>query len=220
MDVSEDSPDAAVETLAENYARVRAEVTRLVAEVATLTAERDRLREQAARYPVPAFADDLHAFVADALRPYLRECGEEGDESWLVTAEGAGDLADVALTALISAARLPGLADEYVMFEYNLAREQVGRFAEKQLALQATLDELAAAVDSLDGTAGPGEEAHRYLSTACLHATEPGREDLHQECQVDARRYDGTHKVGATCKWCPARCICACHVGLGEDNNG
>lgn len=52
---------------------------------------------------------------------------------------------------------------------------------------------------------------HRYLSTACLHETEPGREHLHDECSVSACRYDGTHKTGATCKWCPARCVCPRH---------
>jgi hypothetical protein len=52
---------------------------------------------------------------------------------------------------------------------------------------------------------------HRYLSTACLHATEPGREDLHQYCQTDAKRYDGVDKIAATCKWCEAPCICDCH---------
>jgi hypothetical protein len=72
---------------------------------------------------------------------------------------------------------------------------------------------------ALDGAAGPGEKTHRYLSTACLHGAEPGREDLHRECQVDTRRYDGTHKVGATCKWCSARCICTCHAGPGEEGS-
>jgi hypothetical protein len=56
------------------------------------------------------------------------------------------------------------------------------------------------------------QPAHTYLSTACLHATtEPGREDLHAECAIDATRWDGTHKTAARCKWCPARCICPCH---------
>ena len=142
--------------------RQRRKTQRLVAEVATLTAERDQLRTEAERYPVPAFADDLHDFVADALRPYLQECGEEGDESWLVTAESAGSLADVALTALISAARLPGLADAHVMFEYDLAREQVERFAERQLALQAERDALAARLAQVERVV---EAARAFVAT-------------------------------------------------------
>lgn len=31
---------------------------------------------------------------------------------------------------------------------------------------------------------------HTYLSTACLHAPEPGREALHLECQTGGRRWD------------------------------
>lgn len=58
---------------------------------------------------------------------------------------------------------------------------------------------------------------HTYLSTACLHAAEPGREALHRECQVDIRRYDGSHKQGATCKFCPAQCVCTCHSAVCAD---
>lgn len=57
---------------------------------------------------------------------------------------------------------------------------------------------------------------HRYLSTACLHAVEPGREHLHRECQSDTTRYDGTHKIGASCKWCEAPCVCRCHVSTKD----
>lgn len=99
--------------------------------------------DQAARYPVPAVATDLHDMVAEALRPYLRLVEDQDDECWEVTAEGASGLADVAIEALISAARLPGVADEHVMFEYRLARDQVARFAERINAI--------AAVDALDG---------------------------------------------------------------------
>jgi hypothetical protein len=76
----------------------------------------------------------------------------------------------------------------------------------------------AGVIAALDGTVGLGEE-HRYLSTACLHGAEPGREDLHRECKIDTKRYDGTHKIGATCKWCPARCVCTCHAGAGEEGS-
>lgn len=37
---------------------------------------------------------------------------------------------------------------------------------------------------------------HQYLSTACLH----GR---HDDCRL-------------TCKWCPAPCLCDCHIETGE----
>lgn len=53
--------------------------------------------------------------------------------------------------------------------------------------------------------------SHSYLSTACLHETETGRAHLHRECVLSVRRHDGTHKTGATCKWCPARCSCPRH---------
>ncbi|MET9517452.1 hypothetical protein [Streptomyces sp. NPDC002994] len=45
---------------------------------------------------------------------------------------------------------------------------------------------------------------HRYLSTGCLHGG-----DGHGYCQGD------TGKLGAkkpqSCKWCDAKCRCACH---------
>ena len=53
---------------------------------------------------------------------------------------------------------------------------------------------------------------HLYLSTACWHETGPDGEDLHRECNLDTTRHDGTHKTAATCKWCPGRCVCACHT--------
>jgi hypothetical protein len=46
---------------------------------------------------------------------------------------------------------------------------------------------------------------HRYLSTSCFH-------EEHDYCKTDALRYDGTHKIAATCKFCEAPCICACHL--------
>lgn len=53
--------------------------------------------------------------------------------------------------------------------------------------------------------------AHRYLSTACLHAAADDRPELHHHCATDTQRHDGTHKHAATCKWCPAQCTCPCH---------
>ena len=49
-------------------------------------------------------------------------------------------------------------------------------------------------------------DPHRYLSTGCLHGE-------HAYCQTEARRYDGTTKTAATCKFCAAPCICECHQG-------
>jgi hypothetical protein len=49
-------------------------------------------------------------------------------------------------------------------------------------------------------------DPHIYLSTACLHGD-------HAYCQVEARRYDGSTKTAATCKFCASPCICPCHRG-------
>lgn len=61
---------------------------------------------------------------------------------------------------------------------------------------------------------------HYYLSTACFHAVEPGREALHGDCKLDTRRYDGSHKTAATCKYCPAQCLCPCHLEVNSDQGG
>jgi hypothetical protein len=51
---------------------------------------------------------------------------------------------------------------------------------------------------------------HRYLSTGCLHGD-------HAYCQTQARRYDGTVKTAAVCKFCSegddrgGSCVCHCH---------
>lgn len=50
-----------------------------------------------------------------------------------------------------------------------------------------------------------------YKSTACRHADEPGKAYLHRECQIDAKRWDGSHKKAATCKYCEEQCQCSCH---------
>lgn len=54
---------------------------------------------------------------------------------------------------------------------------------------------------------------HQYLSTSCLHATEPGREDLHGYCQSQTGSNGETQwaKTPASCKFCGASCICPCH---------
>lgn len=46
--------------------------------------------------------------------------------------------------------------------------------------------------------------AHIYLSTSCLHF-------VHEHCR-SAVNIDGDPKEPGTCKHCPARCICLCHV--------
>lgn len=51
---------------------------------------------------------------------------------------------------------------------------------------------------------------HTYLSTGCLHGD-------HAYCQTQARRYDGTTKTAAVCKFCDegddhgGHCVCHCH---------
>lgn len=57
-----------------------------------------------------------------------------------------------------------------------------------------------------------GVSEHIYLSTACRHAVEPGREGLHDDCKTDATRWDGSHKVASKCKFCSSMCTCSCHV--------
>ena len=52
-----------------------------------------------------------------------------------------------------------------------------------------------------------------YFSTACEHATKQPElfAQLHEACATEGVRWDGTHKVPATCKWCVAPCSCECH---------
>jgi hypothetical protein len=47
-------------------------------------------------------------------------------------------------------------------------------------------------------------DPHIYLSTGCLHGD-------HAYCQMEARRYDGSTKTAATCKFCASPCVCLCH---------
>jgi hypothetical protein len=54
---------------------------------------------------------------------------------------------------------------------------------------------------------------HRYLSWACWHADHDPQPELHGYCQTNAKRYDGTEKVAAECKFCPSKCVCGCHGG-------
>lgn len=49
-------------------------------------------------------------------------------------------------------------------------------------------------------------DEHIYLSTACLH-------DRHDHCNAMVG-YQGA-KRPAQCKFCDARCVCACHVSPG-----
>jgi hypothetical protein len=52
---------------------------------------------------------------------------------------------------------------------------------------------------------------HKYLSTSCLHAMEPGREALHAYCQADTGLCGS--KTPGRCKFCDACCMCRCHQG-------
>ncbi len=59
-----------------------------------------------------------------------------------------------------------------------------------------------------------GGGGHQYLSTSCLHATEPGREELHAYCQGTTGSNGETQwvKAPASCKFCGAPCVCTCHT--------
>jgi hypothetical protein len=48
---------------------------------------------------------------------------------------------------------------------------------------------------------------HLYLSTSCLH-------DDHNHCRCD-HAITGNPKTAATCKFCPAACVCSCHQPAG-----
>jgi len=50
---------------------------------------------------------------------------------------------------------------------------------------------------------------HRYLSTACLHAVEDNRPELHAHCDAMVG-FQGV-KRPAQCKWCDEHCVCSCH---------
>lgn len=77
-------------------------------------------------------------------------------------------------------------------------------------ALVAEVRRLRVSSGTEHGVHGPGG----YRSTACLHAVEPGREALHDVCQTDAMRYDGSHKTPAQCKYGDGKepCTCPCHT--------
>lgn len=55
----------------------------------------------------------------------------------------------------------------------------------------------------------PSNEAHEYLSTACFH----GRHDY---CKAQVNVQYGYRKTPAACKFCGARCGCACHDPAAE----
>jgi hypothetical protein len=90
------------------------------------------------------------------------------------------------------------------MFTVLPGGDDQGRIAQLVGLYALRIDQIRAATTSA--------HRHLYLSTACWHAPETGREDLHRECAIDTHRYDGSHKTAATCKWCPSRCVCACHT--------
>lgn len=62
---------------------------------------------------------------------------------------------------------------------------------------------------------------HTYLSTGCLHGdlVLPDGRTGHDYCRTQARRYDGTTKAAAVCKFCSelgrpghGHCVCPCHT--------
>ena len=67
--------------------------------------------------------------------------------------------------------------------------------------LDAIAARMEAAVERQAGVTRP-DEPHRYLSTGCLHG-----EHGYCAAMVGAKGV----KRGATCKFCDARCVCACH---------
>ncbi|MFH8813062.1 hypothetical protein ACH4GZ_38685 [Streptomyces hygroscopicus] len=71
----------------------------------------------------------------------------------------------------------------------------------------AAINEVRAALAAPD--AEQGSSGHVYLSTSCLHAREPGREDLHGYCQGKTGMVGP--KTPAVCKFCKSPCICSCH---------
>lgn len=78
----------------------------------------------------------------------------------------------------------------------------------RQLALYVDLPgvELHAAgvkTPAADWWPAPGAAGHTYLSTSCLH-------DVHDHCRGTVS-VTGGPKEPATCKYCPARCVCGCH---------
>ncbi len=87
---------------------------------------------------------------------------------------------------------------------------------ETAAALVAAVDAYDAQPKATGGVVKPGTvdgvgelSSHHYLSTACLHATEQGREHLHRYCQgVDGL---AGRKKPAVCKFCDAPCTCDCH---------
>jgi hypothetical protein len=65
--------------------------------------------------------------------------------------------------------------------------------------------------------------SHRYLSTSCLHAADPGREGLHEYCKSATGSNGDTDwvKIPASCKFCGTACVCACHGEMeGEPPSG
>jgi hypothetical protein len=79
------------------------------------------------------------------------------------------------------------------------------------------LDEAGAGIE------GDAPSGHRYLSTACLHASEPGRENLHGYCQGgQGSNHQGETwvKTGGVCKFCESECRCPCHESAPRESPG
>jgi hypothetical protein len=92
--------------------------------------------------------------------------------------------------------------DEMRMVAYRDAREWAAVHGHQQPD-DRMIDDVLTAVLAVVFRPDP----HLYLSTGCLHDTEEG----HAYCRVEARRYDGSTKTAATCKFGECPCVCPCH---------
>lgn len=95
-----------------------------------------------------------------------------------------------------------------------LYENAVRGFGADSLSAQALGHAVAALATVYQDTPAESTPAHTYLSTSCLHATEPGREELHTYCQSTTGSNGTTEwaKAPASCKFCGAPCTCRCHT--------
>lgn len=186
-----------------------------------VVAQRDALTAQVAT--LQADAETARRVLLNTIRErdqFAAEIHDLVDQVAALTAER-----DAALRKATSAWNLADtLGFEGMTTARELARQRDQAVAERD-AMRPVFDEAVALVDgwatreSVDGhrlraaveryrdsAVTPEAPIHRYYSTACHH-------DLHKECQTDATRWDGTHKIAGTCKWCQAPCVCPCHTG-------
>lgn len=118
------------------------------------------------------------------------------------------------------------LADRDLRDRIRRLHDPVGGMTEQRPVCRTCSDENGEALDApcptlqavdADEAQQPAAE-HVYLSTGCLHGDTalPDGRTGHEYCQTDARRYDGTHKTAATCKFCSSPCVCPCHTSQAQ----